>query len=388
MMDMAFGREQLARRASAPHIAFVLQGLGAGGSEHIVSLLCNHFAGLGWTVTIFAFEERTARPYYPLDPAVRVIPLGMKSSNMPWTQGLKAAWARVRLLRKAFEVAAPDLIVSFLTRTNVLSLLAARTLGIPVIVSERNNPALQTVGPVWEHLRRWTYPNAYGLITMTRGAMRYFPAQMRKRHWVIPNPAHLPAEQRAYRPEGRTMAAVGRLVHQKGFDLLLDAFASIAPSHPDWKLVIWGDGPDRAALEARRFRLGLDDRVEMPGVSAVPGGWIEHSDLFIFSSRFEGWGLALGEAMAAGLPVVSFDCEWGPAEMIEPGKDGILVANGDVAALARELDRLCSDADLRERLANNARAAMQRFSTERIMQCWQQTIEEALPDRRASVERA
>src|SRR3546814_4557689 len=74
---------------------------------------------------------------------------------------------------------------------------------------------------------------------------------------------------------------------------------------------------DRAALEEQRRRLGLDGRVEMPGVSEQPGGWIEQSDLFILSSRFEGWGLVLGEAMAAGLPVISFDCEWGPAEMIE-----------------------------------------------------------------------
>src|SRR3546814_10544152 len=105
------------------------------------------------------------------------------------------------------------------------------------------------------------------------------------------------------------MAAVGRLVPQKGFDRLLDAFSRIATDHPDWTLVIWGEGPDRAALEEQRRRLGLDGRVEMPGVSKQPGVWIEQSDLFILSSRFEGWGLVLGEAMAAGLPVISFDCD-------------------------------------------------------------------------------
>src|SRR3546814_6309420 len=82
------------------------------------------------------------------------------------------------------------------------------------------------------------------------------------------------------------MAAVGRLVPQKGFDRLLDAFSRIATDHPDWTLVIWGEGPDRAALEEQRRRLGLDGRVEMPGVSKQPGGWIEQSDLFILSSRF------------------------------------------------------------------------------------------------------
>src|SRR3546814_4589576 len=87
------------------------------------------------------------------------MPLGMKSEKMPLFGALKAVHARVELLRKGFEVASPDLIVSFLTRTNIFSLLAARKLGIPVIVSERNNPAMQTVGPFWSRLRKWTYPH-------------------------------------------------------------------------------------------------------------------------------------------------------------------------------------------------------------------------------------
>src|SRR3546814_2746609 len=97
---------------------------------------------------------------------------------------------------------------------------------------------------------------------MTRGAMNYFPPQMRKRQWVIPNPAHLPDEAKPYRAEGRTMAAVGRLVPQKGFDRLLDAFSRIATDHPAWTLVFWGEGPDRAALEEQRRRLVLACRGE------------------------------------------------------------------------------------------------------------------------------
>src|SRR3546814_12930429 len=110
----------------------------------------------------------------------------------------------------------------------------------------------------------------------------------------------------------------------------------------------------------------------MPGVSKQPVGWIEQSDLFILSSRFEGWGLVLGEAMAAGLPVISFDCEWGPAEMIEQETSGILVPNGDVEARAEALARLCSDGALRIRLGETARAAMRRFTPDRILEPSQQ----------------
>jgi glycosyltransferase involved in cell wall biosynthesis len=351
-------------------------------------MVSSHLVQQGWKVTLFAFEDPDVEPYYPHDPAVRIVRLGMKAQRMPLMGGFRKAASRSRLLRKHFQAAAPDLIVSFLTRTNVLSVIAARGLGIPVIVSERNNPAMQKVGLIWGGLRRWTYSRAYGLITMTTGAMEFFPPAMRKRQWVIPNPAVLPEAAQAYRSRGRTIAAVGRLVPQKGFDLLVAAFDRIAAKHPDWHLVIWGEGPDREALEKQRSALGLDERISMPGVSATPGGWLATSHLFVFSSRFEGWGLVLGEAMAAGLPVISFDCQWGPAEMIVHERSGLLVANGDVEALAQALDRLCSDDTLRERLAVGARAAMQRFAPELVMQHWQRVISDAVPTRNAPAREA
>src|SRR4030095_11452194 len=113
-------------------------------------------------------------------------------------------------------------------------------------------------------------------------------------------------------------------IDTKGFDRLLQAFADIADAFPDWKLVIWGEGPERASLEAERERLGLRERAEMPGATARPGMWIETVDVFVLSSHFEGWGLVLLEAMAAGIPAVAFDCEWGPREIITHGVDGIV----------------------------------------------------------------
>lgn len=371
----------LARTSKGRHIAFVLQGLGAGGSEHIVSQLCNHCAATGWTVTLIAFEDPAARPYYHHDPAVRILPLGFKPERRGALASIAAMRARQAILRKAFAVAKPDLIVSFLTRTNILSVLAVRGMGIPVIVSERNNPALQRVGPVWGALRRWAYPRAAGLVTMTAGAMRYFANARPSRTWVIANPATIPETAIVRQSDGHTIGAVGRLVPQKGFDLLLDAFATVAKAVPEWRLVIWGDGPDRAALEAQRARLGLTDRVDMPGITSRPGEWISRSDLFVLSSRFEGWGLVVGEAMAAGLPVVSFDCAWGPAEMIEPGSSGVLVPDGDVDALAEALIALTRDGNRRAALGDAARERMQAFSPQSILAQWQSVITEVVEQR-------
>ena len=369
----------------APHIAFVLQGLGAGGSEHIVSLLCNHFAALGWTVSLLAFEHRETVPYYAHHPAVRILPLGLKSAPRGPLAAIGAVRARKSSLRQAFRLLRPNLVVSFLTRTNILSVIAARGLGIPVIISERNNPALQTVGPVWGALRRWSYPHATGFVTMTVGAMRHFDGAAPPKTWVIPNPATAPTILPHARSDGRTIAAVGRLVPQKGFDLLLEAFAKAKDAIPEWKLVLWGDGPDRAALEAQRDRLGLSARVEMPGITNRPGEWIAQTDVFVLSSRFEGWGLVVGEAMAAGLPVISFDCEWGPAEMIEHGRSGILVPNGDVDALAASLVDLCSDCGTRNALGKAAVARMRQFTPGKVIAEWQAAIGEVLAMARRKV---
>lgn len=376
----------LVRASRPPSIAFVLPGLGAGGSEHIVSLLCNHFAAQDWTVTLIAFEDESGVPYYSHHESVRIVRLGLESRRRWAPVGALAMFQRAQRLQDALRDAAPDLVVSFLTRTNILSVLAARRSGFPVIISERNNPALQKVGRVWNLLRRWTYPRSAGLVTMTQGAMDYFTRSMDVRGWVIPNPAPSPPDMARQRPDGRIIGAVGRLVPQKGFDLLIDAFARVAESIPDWQLVIWGEGPERAALEAQRDRLGLSGRVSLPGITSQPGGWIAQSDLFVLSSRFEGWGIVVGEAMAAGLPVISFDCDWGPAEMIEQGRSGILIPNGDTTALGDAIALLCKDEARRRSLSSAAATRMAMFRLDQILARWQAVISEVLHHHRVGAE--
>jgi len=376
-------KAMLVRASPPPTIAFVLPGLGAGGSEHIVSLLCNHFAMQGWHVALIAFEEPGAAPYYRHHADVRIIRLGLKSRRRIAAGGAVAMLGRLRRLKAAFREVRPDLVVSFLTRTNILSVLAGRALDIPVVVSERNNPALQPVGAVWNRLRRWAYPRSVGLVTMTQGAMDWFTGSMPVKGWVIPNPVPPAAIDAPARSNGRTIGAVGRLVPQKGFDRLLDAFARVADRIPEWRLTIWGEGPDRAALERQRDRLGLTDRVSLPGVTRQPGEWIAQSDLFILSSRFEGWGIVVGEAMGAGLPVISFDCQWGPAEMIEQGESGMLVPNGDTVGLGEAMVALCTDPPRRAALGVAAKERMvAQFGHDAVLARWQSVIGDIMEQHR------
>jgi glycosyltransferase involved in cell wall biosynthesis len=366
-------------------ILVVLPALGAGGTEHVVTDLANHWAQLGHHLTLVTLESAEAKPYYKLDGNVDIIRLGLPPSRASKLRAAYFVLKRLCVLRAAIKRVGPDVIVSFLTRTNVLTLLATRGLNIPVVVSERNNPDLQPFGSAWKWLRARLYPKAFGLVTMTRGSLEYFPKQMRARGWVIANAIELPADWQQKRG-GNLLVAVGRLTHQKGFDLLLEAFAMIAPKFPQWTLLIWGEGEDREKLEAERDRLGLRNRVEMPGVTGKPGVWVETADAFVLSSRYEGWGIVLLEAMAAGLPVVSFDCEWGPRDMITHRHDGLLVPLGDTKGLAESLSDVLGDAQLRKQLATNAALTAQRFNPARIMADWDGVIEAMLKNKSVAIE--
>ncbi len=358
-----------ASRLAGARITIVVPALGAGGTEHVVNLIANHWISVGCAVTLITLEQGDARPYYDFDSRIFIERLGVPPQRASKLRSGALVLQRIQRLRSSIRRSRPDFVLSFLTRTNVLTLLATIGLAVPVIVSERNNPALQPFGPAWKWLQRSLYPRAFGLVTMTKGALDYFPEATRRRGWVIANAVDLPAGWQKRRGN-RIVTAVGRLTRQKGFDLLLEAFARIAAKHPDWKLVIWGEGEDRKSLEALRDALGLEDRVEMPGVTERPGLWVETADVFVLSSRYEGWGIVLLEAMAAGLPVVSFACEWGPTDMVKHGEDGILVPNYDVEALAEALSNIIGDAALRDRLAISAASSAKKYLPERILAEW------------------
>jgi glycosyltransferase involved in cell wall biosynthesis len=361
-------------------IVIVVPALGAGGTEHVVNLLANHWAESGHKVVILTLELPDAAPYYTFRPEIVITRLGVPPKRSGRWEAARLAVRRLLRLRRELTREAPAFVLSFLTRTNVLTLLAATGCGVPVVVSERNNPDLQPFGPVWIWLRRHLYPKAYGLVTMTEGALAYFPPAMRRHSWVIPNAVDLPRNWSNQRG-GNVLTAVGRLTHQKGFDLLIEAFATIEQSFPAWRLVIWGEGEDRAMLEEKRRALGLEGRIDLPGITRKPVQWVETADVFVLSSRYEGWGIVLLEAMAASLPVVSFDCEWGPRSMMSDGIDGLLVPNGDVAALAAALKTMLSDADLRKRLGARAAESAERYRPERVLAEWDAVIGQALADR-------
>ncbi len=336
--------------------------------------LANHLAERGLAVTLLTFEPPGSRPYYAVDLRVTLRQLDVAASERRW-RSLRQSIRRILALRRALRDLAPDVVISFLTRINVMTVLATRGQAVGVIVSERNNPQRQATSLVWRRLRAGLYGLADRLVTPSRGVLDALPASIRRRGRVIPNPVDLPPRA-AGRGDGRTLVAVGRLDEQKGFDLLLPAFARIAGKHPDWRLVIWGEGEERARLEALRDRLGLAPRVQMPGLTERPGQWVEEAALFVLPSRYESFGNVVTEAMAAGLPVLVADCPWGPGEIVQHGVDGWLVPPEDVPALAQALDLLLGDDALRARLAAAARRNVRRFGRDQVMALWDELLED------------
>lgn len=361
-------------------VAFILAALDAGGAERIIDLLSRAALEQGWDVTIITFDRSTDRIFHNYDPRVRMRRLALPVA----AKGLARLFLmiqRIRALRRLLRKERFDVAVSFLTKINVLSLLAKIGTGTPMIVSERNNPLRQPSNLIWRPLLHRLYPTAAAIVMLTERSKICLPQAQRARAIVIPNPMLAPAAEPRL-PAPPTIVGVGRLNEQKGFDLLLDAFAAIADSIPDWRLVIFGEGPDRPLLEQQVSRLGLTGRALLPGASATPGMWIAACDIFVLSSRYEGFANALAEAMGSGLAVAAFDCDFGPGDMIHDNIDGLLVPREDAYALALALLRLATDSALRQRLGASAAVHAARFDLGQVNRRWMELITECASARR------
>ena len=366
-------------------LLLVINAMSPGGAERVCSVLANAWASRGDTVSLATYTAPGERSFFALDPAVREIHLGTNGSPGPglrWLGALGRNVARVRSIRRAIGRTRPDVIVSFMNVTNVLTIAAAHGSGVPVIATEHIDPSQDDIGALWTALRRWVYPHAARLAVLNERVLEYFPADIRRRSVVLPNPVmRPPGPVRSVRPErgsARTIVAMGRMTRQKGFDLLLEAFATIAADHPDWTLEIWGEGPLRGELEARAHAPDLEGRVRLPGRTDDAYAVLAAADLYVLSSRFEGFPMVLCEAMASGLPVLSFDCRTGPREIVRDGIDGVLVPAGDVQELSRELSRLLGDAGTRGALARRAPEILERFGVARVLSRWDEVFQEVL----------
>jgi len=359
-------------------LLFFISSLECGGAERVCATLCNHWAEHGWDVTLATYDDGSNPPFFPLSPRVRHVPLGLQRRSTGLVHSVLNNARRVVRLRKFVREQRPERILSFMDQTNVLALIAAAGTGIPVVVAERVDPAHHPIPVAWKVLRRLTYGRAFAIAVQTRSIAAFFPASWQARIAVIPNPVPAVAFPGggAPQPNGarRLILAMGRLERQKGFDLLIRAFARVAAARPEWDLKILGEGSERAALEDEAARSGFPTRITLPGRNPDAAGALRSADLFVMSSRYEGFPNALCEAMACGLPVISFNCPSGPSDIVTDGVDGRLVPAEDVDALAAAIGELTGNAPLRLALGAKATHVAARYSVERLAKRWEHVL--------------
>jgi glycosyltransferase involved in cell wall biosynthesis len=371
--------EQLAAGHDSMKILLMISSMSAGGAERVACSLANAWSERGDNVIVMPTFSGRGECFFELSADVRLVYLADMVSSR--ARSFLNQFARLRALRRFIAKERPDITVSFLTNVNVAAVIASAGLDVPVIICERIDPFICPVS-LWLNLaRRLVYPFADALMVQTQAVAAKYAASGKclRRVSVIPNPVPLEVLNLCCVPctGGRKrLLAVGRLEGQKQFDVLIRVFARITNRHPDWSLRIIGDGPLRAELQQQIVALGLESRIELSGRIVDIGDELANADAFALTSSFEGFPNALLEAMAAGLPCVTFDCQSGPREISLDGKTALLVALNDERALQIELERLMSDEALRSSLGRLARVSvLERYSLDKVLGKWDSLFE-------------
>jgi len=361
--------------------------MNCGGAERVSANLANYWANKGWEIIIVSLYPQSL-DFYELHPAVKRIALELAAESANALAGLWQNIRRVIVLRQMLRQIQPDIALGMMTSANVLLALAAW--GLPnqrTIGAEHNHPPQLPLGFFWETLRSHTYGLLSAVTALASEGENWIKSNTNaQRVSVISNAVTWPlsgqepriSPNALYQSERRFLLAVGRLETQKGFDWLIEAFAKLVVEHPDWDLLILGEGSLRPMLEETVRKSDLEDRIFLPGRAGNMAEWFESADLFVMSSRFEGFPMTLVEAMAHGLAAVSFDCDTGPRDIIRHELDGLLVPQGSVTELTAALDRLMSNALTRQRFAERAVEVRERFSMEKVTGMWEKLFEEIL----------
>lgn len=350
-------------------IVYSIKGLNfAGGTERVTALEANAMAERGHEVHIVSFVGKGEQPFFYVSPKVKCHYLAPpKDRHLFPFRDIR----RIFLLKKLYKQINPDFVIIVDAGRSFVNIPAAR--GYKTITWEHFN--INSSYRVTHVLsRRIAARYSDCIVTLTSGdAKNYIDILKAKRALSIYNPITIDNSVKSDLKNKRVLA-IGRIVTQKGFDLLAEAWAVAQKQAPDWSLRIIGEGNKRDLLESKLKEFGVTDSVEiLPPTKNVVKEYTSAS-LYAMSSRFEGLPLVLIEAMSVGLPIVSFDCETGPRDIVSDGVTGVLVPIFDVERLGNELAKLMNNPELLKKYSENAIRESYKFDVDNIIEQWEKLL--------------
>ena len=358
----------------------------AGGVERVITLKASYFAEqYGYDVTIIVTEGKGRDSFFPLSDKVKVINLAINFEEL-WTCSfiqkvfvyLKKQRLYKKLLSQELLRIRPDITISTLRReinflndipdgSKKIGELHVNRANYRNFKTEKSNFLKDLFANLWSNNLVSHLQKLDKLVVLTKEDCLAWPEL--KNTCVIPDPLPFTPSQVSPLTEKRVIA-VARYSHEKGIDLLLQAWAEIEKQCTDWRLDVFGEG-DAAPFEQLIDELTIDrNRCKLNGrINEIEQEYMK-SSIAVCSSRFEGFGLVIVEAMACGLPVVSFDCLWGPHEIITKGENGLLVENGNIIKMADAINILIRNKKYREQIGKKSVVSVQQYNRSQIVQKW------------------
>jgi glycosyltransferase involved in cell wall biosynthesis len=378
----------------------IMSAFGVGGTIRTTLTTAGELAKRHDVEVVSVFRRR-AEPALPVPAGVRMKALtDLREESLEAQPALRRALASrpTRLMSKR-DFRHPNF--NLLTDANLFRYLASVHDGVLIgtrpsinlAIAHLAAPAVVRVGQDHMNLATYTdelraqiravYPRLDLVSTLTEGDARAYRKALRGRTRVECMPNGVPdVGGRRAALDAKVVVAAGRLTPQKGFDRLLRAWAEVAPAHPDWELRIFGDGSSAKKLRKQIAELGIGDSAKLMGFTPRLHEEFASASLYVMSSRREGFPMVLLEAMAVGLPVVSFDCPTGPRDIVREGVDGHVVRNGDRHALAEAMKGLMADADRRRAFGASAIEGARRYELGNIVERWEDLLAEVAAAKR------
>lgn len=359
----------------------------AGGMERSICTKANYLADVaGYEVTIITTDRRKKKNFYDFSPNIRFVDLGVnydELAGLPFVEKIRKQMQKRKLHRQRLSEVLFDLKpdISISTYTHELTILCKIKDGSKKIVehhfsknyiaisyAQKSKFSLKRIFAICAEKRKQRFVCRYdAFVVLTHGDRRLWK-KIENIH-VIPNILPFYPGRFSSGDHKRAISA-GRLSYEKGFPFLLKAWSIVVRKYIDWRLDIYGNGEEYAKLDAMIQSLRLKDVVTIHRPVKDIEEEYRNSSLYVMSSLYEGFSMAFIEAMACGLPCVSFDTPTGPAEVITQGEDGIVVEHKNVDKLAEAIMFLIEDEALRKSMGNNARENIKRFLPEYIMPRW------------------